>query len=164
MYDTDLGYTSEAAAAVEVRSDINDCGRADRPRSDQTGAREEARVTRMLSVSGLTKEEGQMAMMSQNVIRPSTMGTVGEEDSVVNSRVGHLPDDDGLACRSRRARCKQEGEVRYLRHDGELTDSGRVDDNDDFRLLRIDGCGKAMTDELDRRVKLWRRERWKRRA
>ena len=108
MYDTDLGYTSEAAAAVEVRSDINDCGRADRPRSDQTGAREEARVTRMLSVSGLTKEEGQMAMMSQNVIRPSTMGTVGEEDSVVNSRVGHLPDDDGLACRSRRAMCKQE--------------------------------------------------------
>jgi len=108
--------------------------------------------------------EGRMAIMSQNVIRPSTMGTVGEEDSVVNSRVGHLPDDDGLACRSRRARCKQEGEVRYLRHDGELTDSGRVDDNDDFRLLRIDGCGKAMTDELDRRVKLWRRERWKRRA
>ena len=52
--------------------------------------------------------EGRMAIMSQNVIRPSTMGTVGGGDSVVNSRVGHLPDDDGLACRSRRAMCKQE--------------------------------------------------------
>lgn len=107
MYDTDLGYTSEAAEVVEVGSDINDRGRVDRPRSEQTGAREEARVGWILSVSWLTIEEG---------------------------------------------------EVRYVRHDGELTDSGRVD-NDDFRLLCIDGCGKAMTDELDRRVKLWRREK-----
>jgi hypothetical protein len=104
MYDTDLGYTSEAAEVVEVGSDINDRGRVDRPRSEQTGAREDARVGWILSVSWLTIEEGE------------------------------------------------------VRHDGELTDSGRVD-NDDFRLLCIDGCGKAMTDELDRRVKLWRREK-----
>ena len=112
MYDTDLGYTSEAAEVVEVGSEINDRGRVDRPRSEQTGAREDARVGWIRSVSRLTLEEG---------------------------------------------------EVCYVRHDGELTDSGRVDE-DEIRLLCIDGCGKAMPDELDRRVRLWTRERWKSKA
>lgn len=174
MYHTALEFP-EAAAAVEVRSDYNFRGRVDRPRSAQTGASVEARVSRMPSVSE-HHEEGEVQ--------------VGEEDSVVEIRVGHLPDliegeedatDDELACMSYGDDGDGSRTHAQVRYEGpnESTDSGRVDDGEgrdgregnhlrderhrqmdgsDLRVSGIDECLVAvivgLTDELDRHVEL----------